>query len=504
MKKATKTASLALLALSLLSQPALAASNDPSLADQRTSALNYLHDNLQKSSYKYTVGWASVALYDAGESVTSPKWSNADGTNGVIYRESEVRRNVNLSDATTDFESTLLGLLSANQNPRAFGKKDFIQAILSSQRADGKFADTIYGEGEDLLNAHIYGIIALYSAGVSIPNADQARDYLLSKQHADGGFNWAAGDHSNPDVTAFALIAMKALGLDASNPAVQKALNFLKNVQNTSGGFSNEGTDNPDSATTVLQALVAYGIDPKSYSKSGHDLFDFLNSFRTANGGFSYTLGGDANAISTQFVLMAYSDLLNGKTVFQKLHDENVAKSSTWTQAFPDLPFTHPYYADNMKLANLGVMAGHTDGTYGTGEPVTREQFAKILVSGAHLDDEVGAPTTQFTDVDNGWANPYIAVALKHKFVYGTSNTTYNPLGEITGAEVMAILVRMLGSHYEQEAQSRPKTDWYDGYVAVAKEHHLLYPNFNVNAPATRAEVGYSFVRLYDEQLKAQ
>ncbi|KEO83076.1 S-layer homology domain-containing protein [Tumebacillus flagellatus] len=508
MKTATKTVAVSLLALSLFAQPALAATanaGDLSIADQRNSALNYLHDALQKNSFHYTVGWPSVALYAAGESVTASKWSNADGTNGVTYRDSEVRRNVNLSDATTDFESTLLGLLAANQNPRAFGKKDFVQAVLSSQRPDGKFADTIYGDGEDLLNAHIYGILALYSAGVAIPNADKARDYLLSKQHADGGFNWSAGTGSNPDTTAFALIAMKALGLDAANPSVQKALTYLKNIQNPSGGFSNEATDNPDSAATVLEALISYGIDPKSYSKNGRDLFSFLKSFRTDNGGFAYTLGGDANAMTTQSVVMAYSDLLNNKTVFQKLHDENAVKSATWTPAFPDLPFSHPYYADDIKLANLGVMVGHTDGTYGTKEPVTREQFAKILVSGAHLDDEVGAPTQQFSDVDvNGWANPYIAVALKHKLVYGTSTTTYNPLGEITGAEVMAILVRMLGPQYDQDAQSRPKTNWYDGYVSIAKEHNLLYPNFNVDKPATRAEVGYSFVRLYDDQLKTR
>jgi hypothetical protein len=501
MKPATKTFAAALLALSLSAQPALAA-DAPSVLEQRNAALNVMHGDLQKNAFKYTVGWPSVALYAAGESVTAPKWSNADGSNGVTYRESELRRNLGISDATTDFESTLLGLLAAGQNPRGFGKKDFIQAVLSSQLPNGKFGDSIYGEGEDLLNAHIYGIISLYAAGVPIPNADKARDYLLSKQHADGGFDWKGGD-SNPDVTSFALIALNALGLDSAHPSVQKALNFLKTIQNERGGFSSQGVENPDSASTVLQALVSYRLDPKAWQKGGHDLFAFLNTYRAANGGFSYNVGGDANPMTTQNVVMAYSDLLNGKSVFQKLHDANAGKQGGWTPAFPDLPFSHPYYADNIKLANLGIMAGHTDGTYGTNQPITREQFAKILVGGAHLNDEVGPHTQAFTDVDDGWANPYIAVALKHKLVYGTSATTYNPLGQITGAEVMAILVRMLGSQYEQDAQSRPKTEWYDGYVAVAKEHGLLYPNFQADTPATRAEVGYSFVRLYDDQIKA-
>lgn len=503
MKTITKTASAALLALALLAQPVLAA-EAPTLTDERNGALNTMHSDLQKNSFKYTLGWPSVALYAAGESATSAKWSNADGTNGVTYRESEVRRNVNLTDSTTDFESTLLGILSAGQNPRAFGKKDFIQAVLSSQRSDGKFADTIYGDGDDLLNAHIYGIISLYAAGVPIPYADKARDYLLSKQRADGGFDWANGaTASNPDVTAYALIAMKALGLDAANPSVQKAFQFLKSAQTDRGGFASQGAVNSDSASTVVQALVAFGIDPKTWQKNGQDPLSFLSTFRTATGGYAYSLGGNANPMSTQNVLMAYSDVLNGKSVFEKLHDASLTKQSSWTPAFPDLPLNAPYYADNIKLVNLGVMVGHTDGTYGTKEPITREQFAKILVSGAHLDDEVSARTKQFRDVDyDGWANPYIAVALQHKFVYGTSPTTYNPLGQITGAEVMAILVRMLGSQYDQDAQNRPKKEWYDGYVAIAREHGLLYPNFQENTPATRAEVGYAFVRLYEAQLK--
>ncbi|PWK13783.1 S-layer homology domain-containing protein [Tumebacillus permanentifrigoris] len=505
MKNTTKSAVVAVLAMSLLSQPVFA-TDAPSLLDQRNAALNVLHSDLQKNAFKYTVGWPAVALYAAGESVASPKWSNADGSNGITYREAEVRHNIGLTDATTDFESTLLGLLSAGQNPRAFGKKDFLQAILSAQLPNGKFADSIYGEGEELLNPHIYGIIALYSAGVQIPNADKARDFLLAKQHADGGFDWRSGESkSNPDVTAFALIAMNALGLDQSHPSVQRALNFLKSMQNERGGFSSEGAENSDSASTVLQALVSYGLDAKTWQKGGNDPFAFLNTYRTASGGFAYNVGGAANPMSTQNIVMAYSDVLHGKSVFQKLHAENVTQQAAWKPAFPDLPFNHPYYADNIKLANLGVIAGHTDGTYGTNEPITREQFAKVLVDGSlePLKGEVGPHTQAFTDVDGGWANPYIAVALKHKLVYGTSTTTYNPLGEITGAEVLAILVRMLGSQYERDALSRPKTEWYDGYVSVAKEHGLLYPNFRADTPATRAEVGYSFVRLYDDQIKS-
>ncbi|MGZ4164990.1 MAG: hypothetical protein ACXVPK_13240, partial [Tumebacillaceae bacterium] len=80
---------------------------------------------------------------------------------------------------------------------------------------------------------------------------------------------------------------------------------------------------------------------------------------------------------------------------------------------------------------------------------------------------------------------------------------TFWPTGTVTGAQMMAFVVRMLG--LEQAAQAVPnQKSWQDGYVKVATDHGLLYPDFDANKPATRAQVGYAIDRYYAEKAKLQ
>ena len=50
------------------------------------------------------------------------------------------------------------------------------------------------------------------------------------------------------------------------------------------------------------------------------------------------------------------------------------------TRAFPTFPATHPYYAAITDLASRGIIGGYQDGTFGPDNPVTRQQFAKMIV----------------------------------------------------------------------------------------------------------------------------
>ncbi|MGZ4134619.1 MAG: S-layer homology domain-containing protein [Tumebacillaceae bacterium] len=501
------TALTALLALTPLVNVVQAA-DSTTLTAKRDSAMNAFHTNMAKQEYKYVLGWPALTVFAAGDDVTSAKWSTTSGQNGVTARLAQIPKTnaTQLTDMSTDFESELMGLIAAKQNPRSFARKDYIEAVLDSQLPDGKFADTIYGYGEDLLNAHIYGIISLYTAGVQVPNQSKAADYLLSKQHADGGFNWAnESTTSNADTTAAALVAMNVLGYGVNDAPVQKALNYLKSTQTDHGGFLNEGSENPDSNAIVIEALLMYGIDPKTFAKgSGTDVLSAMLSYQLPSGEFTYTTGGSSNLLSTQNASLAIADVMDGKSIFQRLHDFTTGHSRTWESAFPDLPTTHPYYKSNMRLVNLGVMAGNPDSTYAPESPVTREQIAKILVFADDLQGGAGATTNVFRDLSTGaWSNKFVKVAYDKKYIVGTSANTFWPTGTVTGAQMMAFVVRMLG--LEQAAQAVPnQKSWQDGYVKVATDHGLLYPDFDANKPATRAQVGYAIDRYYAEKAKLQ
>ena len=46
----------------------------------------------------------------------------------------------------------------------------------------------------------------------------------------------------------------------------------------------------------------------------------------------------------------------------------------------PDVPATHPYYLAIDELASEGIIGGYADGNFGPSDPVTRQQFAKMIV----------------------------------------------------------------------------------------------------------------------------
>ncbi len=114
---------------------------------------------------------------------------------------------------------------------------------------------------------------------------------------------------------------------------------------------------------------------------------------------------------------------------------------------FGDVPPTHPYYAAITDLSARGVIGGYTNGDFGPGDRVMRQQFAKmaVLAGGYSVsEDDVCA----FVDVaksgpDSLYADNYIAVCAAHGITTGTSATTFDPSGSITRLQAVSMAVRM-------------------------------------------------------------
>jgi len=131
--------------------------------------------------------------------------------------------------------------------------------------------------------------------------------------------------------------------------------------------------------------------------------------------------------------------------------------------AFPDVPPGSDYSEAIEELSGLGIIGGFQDGTFGPTKPVTRQQFAKMIV--LTLDLPVSeADVCAFRDVQiGGYSDPffpdnYIAVAADRGITKGTSDPTkFNPSGNITRAQVMTMFVRaggMVGVTLSQPASS--------------------------------------------------
>lgn len=137
---------------------------------------------------------------------------------------------------------------------------------------------------------------------------------------------------------------------------------------------------------------------------------------------------------------------------------------------FPDVP-TNAWYAGYVSyLARYGIAVGYTDGLFHGDEPITRAEFTAMAVRffDAYGD---GAPAIMeeyggFWDVSPGhWAAGYIEDAARYGWVVGYGDGTFHADDEITRAEVVTIVNRLLGREADQE------------YIADHPRGLLLFPD---------------------------
>lgn len=142
-----------------------------------------------------------------------------------------------------------------------------------------------------------------------------------------------------------------------------------------------------------------------------------------------------------------------------------------------------------MRLAAFGIVNGMEDGKYHPGDKVTREQFAKILVTALKMDTAAKAATgrSSFKDVEAGrWSAGYINVAVGQGLIKGYPDGTFKPANEVSYAEAITMLVRALG--YRDNMLSG---NWPGNYLAKAGEKEITkHVNFSDSTGvANRGEV---------------
>lgn len=282
--------------------------------------VDYMNSYYSKNDYKGFLDWSSAAMYSAKADIQPKNLERA-----LAWKEREIKEGSDFdSERSTDYHRSIIGILSAGANVRNFAGINFIAAVQKSQLADGKFADAIGGKGDRLINSHVWGIIALYSAGEKIPDSKGAYNWLASNQNPDGGFGILTGGKSDIDMTGMALSAFGALGKDGSDKNVKKAVEYIKANQSRSGGFEIFGKENPDTASAVVQGLISVGVDPLSedwLKDGGENMIDSIISFQLTNGAFEHTRGGGGDMMSTTKALTSLADYYDAKTVYQKMKE---------------------------------------------------------------------------------------------------------------------------------------------------------------------------------------
>jgi 2',3'-cyclic-nucleotide 2'-phosphodiesterase (5'-nucleotidase family)/predicted extracellular nuclease len=108
---------------------------------------------------------------------------------------------------------------------------------------------------------------------------------------------------------------------------------------------------------------------------------------------------------------------------------------------FKDISTSHEFYKEIAALKATGAINGHDDGTFRSGDPITREQLAKVIAIAYKLTLDKNY-STPFIDIKNSFYKDYIAALYKGEITKGKSATTFDPRGIVQRGEMASFAVR--------------------------------------------------------------
>ncbi len=190
-------------------------------------------------SQQFATGWALLGLAAAGQ---------RPGPAAMAY----VRRGVGALREIGDIERTVLVVRAAGQEPRRFGGRDLIAAIMRHRDRDGSF--------DGYVSYSSFAILALRRSGVRASSGTirRAAAWIERHQNSDGGFNVGGRGASSIDDTGYAVQALVAAGRRTSR-STRRAAAYIAGAQGSTGGFplTRGGVPNAQSTAYAVQAFVA-------------------------------------------------------------------------------------------------------------------------------------------------------------------------------------------------------------------------------------------------------
>ncbi|MFB9274168.1 endo-1,4-beta-xylanase [Cohnella cellulosilytica] len=178
---------------------------------------------------------------------------------------------------------------------------------------------------------------------------------------------------------------------------------------------------------------------PASGSGSGTE-----SSAGTESGSEGDSGSGAENSGSTEQTPTPEKPLLNSKLVDAEQMKAAVQQALQANQPinFSDVPAAH-WSAKAVQLASqLGIVKGEPNSEFKGSNPVTRAEFAEMMVNALGMD--ITGEDGSFSDTNGHWADAYIRALHRAGIANGTSKGAFNPDQEITRAEMAAILARIM------------------------------------------------------------
>jgi energy-coupling factor transport system substrate-specific component len=223
-------------------------------------------------------GWAMLGL-EAAE-VNPQDVTGGSGKSPVEFLQSAIGE----VQSPGDLARTILALEGAGVEPREFGGRNLVAALLGKRRKDGSY--------EGWPNSTAYAVLALRSAGIT--NVSDSVEWLREVQNEDGGWGDTAGAPSNADGTGAVLQVLSPSG----NPA-KRAVGYLRQVQQPGGGYrlGGNGALNTQSTAWAVEGLLAAGANPAEFKRDGKSALEYLEDNQAADGHYRYSSKSDQSPV---------------------------------------------------------------------------------------------------------------------------------------------------------------------------------------------------------------
>ena len=177
--------------------------------------------------------------------------------------------------------------------------------------------------------------------------------------------------------------------------------------------------------------------------------------------------------------------------------------------AFKDDKDVSADYAEAVAvLDGMGVFKGYEDGSFKPTGDITRAEVATIIyriyTGDVAKNDKSGLYSTynKFSDMTGaGWAAGYIGYCANAELVKGYPDGTFKPSGNVTGYEVLAMILRAVG--YDKNGEFSG-ADWSLNVAKYAEQLGVLKnvaKTTNLGAPATRELVAEILFRAIQQPM---
>jgi Squalene-hopene cyclase C-terminal domain/Prenyltransferase and squalene oxidase repeat len=235
-----------------------------------------------QSSSELFSSWAALGLAASGRSPLSVRRDGHTVLDAIRGEASSLR-------GAGDLERTILALHACGVSVRSLPGGDPVARLLRFRDHDGSVGEQA--------NLTAFAVLALRAAGYGAhdPLVARAAGWLARQQEADGGFGFAKrGGGSDVDDTAAALQALAAAGAHGGS-VLARGVSFILGAQNLDGGFPEQpgGESNAQSTAWAVQALYASSRDVEAVTRKGsRSPLGYLESLIAPNGSVRYSRTG--------------------------------------------------------------------------------------------------------------------------------------------------------------------------------------------------------------------